>query len=633
MITSLNIDNQQKYIQLFTKAFNELVEKNIIEKDSDAYNYYMSKGGRFTSLEEYFSYIEQLRDIDFAYLMLPLDEEHFAIDANSRIIDIPMNFKRFGVGVAGDQLAETLLFKIDRYFDYMDLYETIIYVQWELPNKAQGASKVEMIDIESEPGKILFGWTLTDKVTVEPGKIKFSVRFFKKNSENKIIYSFNTLTQIVTLNDALQIDIQDEPEVESAGDLFKSAITNAPTAIGGKPADEPYFGIPGFDLAMMAFVDNENEITLHAQATVSDAGHINYIWHFVDSNGIEYSFKAIPEIDEDGEEIKEPNTIYGDENYVFSDTFFAFVDEEGNPLKIETPINRENYYIFDETAPTGYSPYMGSFPQADGVTLYERYATLVIKAEDGKSITGKYWVGAKNTAGLNTSREISSEVCNVPAPGKLNFIEDKDLNEKAVIDAETKAVELSVAVDYDYPENTSIIYDWFKKESLEGDSISVGENQSTLEITSDNPGWYNVVVTSKLNNDTRTVTSTECKVTNPPVAPTVSVEGVDANGEKVINATKGDIVTLAVNVEEKTNPLLTEGYSYTWYRIVTDTVEEGKNQLIKIEVTDSDYVSGIDTTTLEIVVNSDDKLIYVCEVSNILNDLKATTTSNAFVIV
>jgi hypothetical protein len=53
--------------------------------------------------------------------MLPLDEPRFSIDANTRDIIIPANFRKL-VGVEGDHVAETLIFDIDRYFDFVDLY-------------------------------------------------------------------------------------------------------------------------------------------------------------------------------------------------------------------------------------------------------------------------------------------------------------------------------------------------------------------------------------------------------------------------------------------------------------------------------------------------------------------------------
>jgi hypothetical protein len=81
-----------------------------------------------TTLEEYFSWLQNLSIINRKYTVLPLDEEHFEINANTRAINIPASFKKNGVAVQGDDLAEVLYFKIDRYFDYMDLNNTDIFI-------------------------------------------------------------------------------------------------------------------------------------------------------------------------------------------------------------------------------------------------------------------------------------------------------------------------------------------------------------------------------------------------------------------------------------------------------------------------------------------------------------------------
>ena len=49
------------------------------------------------------------------YLRLPLDEPMFEIDANTRKIAVPEEFKANGLSVQGDHLAETVYFVIDRY--------------------------------------------------------------------------------------------------------------------------------------------------------------------------------------------------------------------------------------------------------------------------------------------------------------------------------------------------------------------------------------------------------------------------------------------------------------------------------------------------------------------------------------
>jgi hypothetical protein len=50
-------------------------------------------------------------------LLMPADEEIFEIDANTRIISVPDNVKKNGIGVYGDHNAEMIVLNIDRYFD------------------------------------------------------------------------------------------------------------------------------------------------------------------------------------------------------------------------------------------------------------------------------------------------------------------------------------------------------------------------------------------------------------------------------------------------------------------------------------------------------------------------------------
>ena len=52
-----------------------------------------------TTLEEYFSWIRNLVNINRKYTILPLDEDHFEINANTRAINIPASFKKNGVAV------------------------------------------------------------------------------------------------------------------------------------------------------------------------------------------------------------------------------------------------------------------------------------------------------------------------------------------------------------------------------------------------------------------------------------------------------------------------------------------------------------------------------------------------------
>jgi hypothetical protein len=146
--------------------------------------------GDIGDLNTYYGYMKKFYDKaasnpngeGYKFVMMPLDEETFNIDLNSRAISVPSTFFKVNGkvgGVQADQMAELVVFETDRYFDYMDLANTHIYVQWQLPNAEQstGATLISMKDL-SKPGKIRFAWPLYDVITQYSGNVKFSVRFY-----------------------------------------------------------------------------------------------------------------------------------------------------------------------------------------------------------------------------------------------------------------------------------------------------------------------------------------------------------------------------------------------------------------------------------------------------------------------
>ena len=249
-----------------------------------------------TTLEEYFSWIRNLGNISKKYTVLPLDEDHFEINANTRAINIPASFKKNGVAVQGDDLAEVLYFKIDRYFDYMDLNNCDIYIQWETPKAADGttiksASPAYIRDIESEPGKLIFGWALSDAITANSGTLKFSVRFFqwedpenvKAGGDKIIAYSFSTLTAQVLIQPSINFNPEkDEYTVDDVANRLLERLENS-QVVGDYAAAVPDFVVhlvenpqtnkPGYDLN-----PDTNEFELLVQAFSSDTGAISYTW-------------------------------------------------------------------------------------------------------------------------------------------------------------------------------------------------------------------------------------------------------------------------------------------------------------------------------------------------------------------
>ena len=62
------------------------------------------KSDDITTLDEYFSFIEELSKINRnKYTRLPLDEEVFTINSDTRMITVPPSFAANGVSVQGDE--------------------------------------------------------------------------------------------------------------------------------------------------------------------------------------------------------------------------------------------------------------------------------------------------------------------------------------------------------------------------------------------------------------------------------------------------------------------------------------------------------------------------------------------------
>ena len=284
-------------------------------EDDEGKGYNASIG--ITSLEEYFHWlpsIKSIKEIDektqevisetpTKFVILPLDEPHFEIDANTRAIRIPDEFKKHGLAVQGDEFAEVVYFMVDRFFDAMDLNNCDIFIQWETPKRndghpTKGVSPVFIRDIESKPGKLIFGWNISEEITKFSGNLKFSVKFFQvkettvkdAHGESKVVqnvvYSLNTLTGTVAIHPSIGIDLENKDEYikeEDSIKLFMERIVPSTVVGAGKAADPEFIDQPYADLVLSIdggydIPAGEEFVKIYAQATSSDAGVITYDW-------------------------------------------------------------------------------------------------------------------------------------------------------------------------------------------------------------------------------------------------------------------------------------------------------------------------------------------------------------------
>lgn len=188
-----------------------------------------------TSKDEY---LQRLHDIQNKenlkeLVALPSDEPRFVIDANTRNIFIPDEFTF--LAVKNDHAAETIYFEIDRYFDTSDLSSKTCVVQFEARDEknviGSGFFPVQKMDIDTVPGKIIFGWEIQNDVTFLAGDVYFSVRFYSTEEIGDRIrfsYNFNTTSVSLPVKDTLNTtdkSVSIKPgEVETLTEKFRKSV-------------------------------------------------------------------------------------------------------------------------------------------------------------------------------------------------------------------------------------------------------------------------------------------------------------------------------------------------------------------------------------------------------------------------
>ena len=628
MIIKVDNSNAKHYEKLFEDAYKVLRENGKIQENQI---------GRLTSLEEFFSYIADIYHADRTFLIkLPVDEPVLAIDANKRTIDTTL-FNRTA-SVQSDEVAEIAIFSIDRYFDYMDLSTTEIWVQWTAPGldglPREGATLITMVDKETEPGKIRFGWPLDSEITAVSGNVQFAVRFFKRGDvtvpgidgestvlTNKIVYSLNTLPATLRISSALQPELNDATEVNDPQGLFAKAIVNS--IYTGKDVVVPLtpsFEEPGLNLPITATLHNDT-LMLKAQAVVGDTGNIRYQWYY--------------------SPVGEDDKLYPIEEFSIGEVghLYAEIDNQKEVLS-------ERYYIaieIDEDGkPIAFKPYdkTEGFPPVENAKLYEKFTTFTIprleEDDEHVEVTGTYRVYAFNDVTVQdkvvTSLAGKSKPCRLVSPSDVVIVEELP-NLAVMIATEENAAPstiLKIGVDRPEGDNSIYTYNWQKSLTKNGEMESLEGfiDANTYEITT--PGWYTVQINSHLNRQTNEGTSkVKTKVTFMPEAPELthdnedySVNPDDATSIMVTGVPTGEKATFEFSAKVElagndpdlydSNNLYSEGLTYQW--IVTEVDKEPR------PLKTSEIVEGNINSNKVAVLKDGLEKIYTCVVTNTLNE-------------
>lgn len=643
MITVFNAEN---YAQqwLFSKAFSALKAKNLLtEKELEL--------GRFLSLDGYFAHMKDLIAIEPNYVLIPTDEKPFVINANTRTITIPADFSKCA-GVVGDDMCEIITFTIDRYFDYVDLATANICIQWNTKN-GEGISHVSLIDLETEPGKIRFGWPLTSAITANEGNVTFAVRFFIKDQSDKFVYLFNTLSANLPIRAGLNIEAGDNVIVEeSVSDLFSKFVQNSNNPSFPVPAPVD-FGAPGLNLLPLAAIDPDTDsLTLIGQGRVSDNGHIQYKWYF-----------------KEGATAADDNADLEAEVLESTDKRFEI---KGEYVPIDTPEKRngsEQYYI-ETTDAEGAKSYqlVTSKDLPTEVQLYERVTTLRIRPASevndealSQAITGLYWIGATNYVGesysttyidpvtgeesiiqaLNHTPEVRSTRCYVPTPANIEV--EKALVQDAFLKDNKATLDIDIKEDGGKPIRN---FTWYRNNDAEevviDDTLKIDSGIEKDKLNVDTVGWYYVKVDSTLNRKEKTLNSSICRVLNEPIKPSlllqycinplVNAEDPNAWNDDIANMADNPSIALGTDVrlqvtanvaqEDINLNLLSDELRYEWYvnvpnssgfRLLTEEDKGENNLLIPTAELNKPY---LDVQCLF----DGSAYAYYCKVTNVLKD-------------
>lgn len=503
MITSINNNNRAKYEALFKKASVALGEPE------DA----------IQTLEQYFNNIQDLAKIDKKFTILPTDEDYFEIDANSRAITIPATFKKNGIGVKGDQVAEIIYFRVDRYYDFMDLAldNVDIVIQWKNANNKVGTSSVWLKDIDTYTDKLVFGWPIDRDITETEGVLQFSVRFISFDDNKNIIYSLSTLTSSVGINPSItEIDPDNLFLSEDVNEMIFNRIKNTTTSTNEDiETTPPKFLEDRFDPAF----DGNNILVLEDVDLTAETSK---------------ALKARAY----------KTTIHGTLKY---DLVSSANETNIAPLSVDKEINYEDangkiynaeaeYYDSNQELITVASEDVSNGKIAKANKYFEPICSASVKK------AGTYYFAADTKYNSFHHYTVYPKGYRIPGPGSVAIASTSD----GKYIRETGFNSTNVGV-FKEDEKTSLAYIWIKN----------GEEKSnTLDYIPDAEGEYILKIVATRNNESKTFESKSFNIYNKAIQPKLSL--TDDDNEYTVGERVSCNIT---NNEEMKN------VSYEWYFI------------------------------------------------------------------
>lgn len=367
MITKVTPENTTRYQALFEKV-NEIL--GLPEKD------------KISTLDGYFQHLHEISLKDPSLIILPLDEEKFFIDGNSRKITVPQAFTKNGVGVQGDHYAEYIYFEIDRYFENIDFGSPSItaVVEFIDANQQKHFTKAWIKYTDEKSSKVTIGWPITQDVTSKAGSIKFSVRLFELEG-NSYKRSFGTLIGQLVVNPSLDFAIS-KAEIDNIQGNLNADVENQ---VLDRMISSPAADYSKDKVVSPVFLFRYKNGVGPNDPCSADAGDVLRV-QAIAPGSVTYSWS------------KDNNTIAAEKTFEKLETFKENIPIYENKGTEAAP----SYRLADVTADDFADPKKGPY--------YELYSKYVLPNEG--DITGEYHCVAKNT--MYGYPRTSKEPLNIP---------------------------------------------------------------------------------------------------------------------------------------------------------------------------------------------------------------------------
>ena len=576
--------------------------------------------------------------------MLPIDEDVFDIDANARTITVPGSFARNGIAVQGDELSEVLYFRIDRFFDAMDLDTADIYIQWTRPDGQSGVSKPWVIDIESEPNKIIFGWALSSSITKLTGSLRFAVRFFKWASdeteeEKKLSYSWSTQTQTAVIKDTLDFTLGSDDYLSeiSTDQTIVSRISSSLThVVDNENAAAPIYlfnlkdnlvdgeavGIQEDGYVYIDLVENADHTetyTFKVQAQSTDGGIVSYTWYEKD-----HSYELGTAADQGAEGTKSTVSIgfeLTEDEEVDDKKIYYRKNESTNPVSYAA-VDANNLGV-DETTGDPLTPVSAG--------LYEKFAYCTV------SQIGTYRAVASNRKSGTNATNKDSDLCIVPMPvnpvintqlSESKIIPETDVNDEPIDDG---AIDLTIQasnIETNGSKEGTLTYSWYYKKNESDEYVLInGETEPTLHIENGThftttiegtqteldtlEGFYKVKVNNHKNMQDTQLDSAVCRVSYTAEAP-VLAHPLDTTADRIRDL--GDRLEIQLEGTWYNKWNIFDEITFQWY-----TTEDKENNTLG----NDEIIEGATERTYTPIAHG----TYYCVVTNIKNGTEASTRS------